>query len=79
MLGANLGLVLYGEISMMVLGAKRLGCGVETTKCENRGETTCGGGGEWFGAKHLDTLYNLSTDTAYTLASIFGRICASVL
>ena len=33
------------------IGAKRLGCGGETTKEENRGETTWGGGVEWLGGE----------------------------
>ena len=62
----NWGETIRGE---MVLGAKRLGCGGESAKGENRSETTLGGTtwGEIY-------LFYLSSDTDYALASIFGRV-----
>ena len=47
----------------MVLGAKRLGYGGQTTRVENRGETTRGKrlGGNVLGAKRLVTVQNAFT------------------
>ena len=51
------------------IGAKQLGCGGETTKEENRGETTWGEGVEWFGGE--TSCY----PEAVLTRSIFGVQC----